>query len=1143
MINTAISSSIAYINNEAARASFRSDRSGSSRTRSRELQKVLNATSRDGRSNSSLEQMMALAMENSAALCEDADLEAEQAQAGLPDSSQERLRFEGATTLPSDEGQKQQSGHDDLARDDQVLLARKESTSSGLARRAKDGQRRSLVLDLVHVSSSPARKTCWDLLVELLFEDPQCPNQDLASQIEEEFDGLIVYKNRDLRARPLHFAIWIVSNHEKFGTREDAFEDYLEGHEMRLLLMKRADPMSTARYKRKDDLVELSAMHIAAGLGCVCAMELLLEYSPPNMEAELLNRYCLKGGKDYYAPLHDAAFCGQKAAAVWLLDKKALPTAKNDEGYTPLHWLACRGLDSAEDVEDIVKSLLKHKASVRAATADVNQSDHTNQIPLELAVKPGSLFPKHLLYLLAPSYEDLAEAPFKPDLSRNFQSNASFFEDLALMSSHSYRAAHDFAQKICAHGDIACNKAVSDAQRPNAVDCIASLFHMAPEAAACMLGILVETPLMESPGHHGLSSRAVLSGRQMRCDYQPDCKESSLGQHELHVEWPLWKYDSNTNVAPPWHSKLIEVPPEKQSRSLRVYDVETKALLLPNILDIDIFMAWSSARGVHRQIFQSLPIRGAIQCLWDSLVGQVFHLTLFFHVLDGFALLAWGLTPAGMPLFSRLSAVGSETTLPKSGRSEPALWNMVLASVIREGVNTAWWFAALCRKWQRHRKNSRSWNVADRDSQDKVLLSGLHTLWHPLKIIDFSHGTHLLDLSLCVVKVIFLSLLHTDSESDTDTMEDWQQAVLALCFFMQALLLVYSLRVSSYGGKKILVLLKTLSSGAVREVFMVALLILACFICTAMMLDRSGSVGWVFLSLFRGLLLGDGAGLDNLGFDIENGQDLNEAEANSMIHLLNTMSILGTIAFILILNMVIAIYSTEYSRLESQSASLFSLERARYSCSCLLGLMKLRRSRPTAVWAMRLLPVACLAGAFVIFWFAPMQQGPWAAVLLATAQVTLQALMMRSDWFSVREDGSEGPDRNHYLWICYKCDKEKEDDPFSLDSIKEKAGFAVEGELEVMLLSELKDKISALPSKSELINMVMMLNRKSPMASPKTPRSPTSQPSPQKRFAKSFSSDSAPAFHATARPAALIPSPSTLATQFHKLGDGDNISL
>ena len=27
------------------------------------------------------------------------------------------------------------------------------------------------------------------------------------------------------------------------------------------------------------------------------------------------------------------------------------------------------------------------------------------KIPLEMAVKPGSLFPKHLLYLLAPSYQ------------------------------------------------------------------------------------------------------------------------------------------------------------------------------------------------------------------------------------------------------------------------------------------------------------------------------------------------------------------------------------------------------------------------------------------------------------------------------------------------------------------------------------------------------------------------------------------------------------------------------------------------------------------------------------------------------------------------------------------------------------------
>eukprot|EP00930_Biecheleria_cincta_P082415 TRINITY_DN7214_c0_g1_i1.p1 TRINITY_DN7214_c0_g1~~TRINITY_DN7214_c0_g1_i1.p1 ORF type:complete len:1150 (+),score=203.33 TRINITY_DN7214_c0_g1_i1:212-3661(+) len=1016
-------------------------------------------------------------------------------QDDLPKDDQ-AARDAAPSSSSSEQNDGPNTGQDDLPKDDQGTLHREGSTLS--RKDKKDSTKKSLVLDLVHVKSTPARSTCWDLLLELLWEDPQNEvSPDLESRIEQDYEKLITYKNRDLLARPLHFAIWIVSNHEMFGSREDAFVGYPRGHEMSLLLSKKADPMSTAYYKRKDEKVELSAMHIAAGLGCICAMELLLESSPHN-EHEVLNRYCLKDGLPYYAPLHDAAFCGQKAAAVWLLDKKATPTAKNAEGWTPLHWLACRGLDSAvEDVEDIVKSLLKNKASVREGTADISDRDNANLIPLELAVKPGSLFPKHLLYLLAPSYEALEQGQLAPSMSRgNLMSNSSFFEDLALMSSHSYRAAHDFATKICAHGEFACSKAVADAQRPNSVDCIASLFHMAPEAAACMLGILVETPLMESPGHHGLSSRAVLSGRQMRCDYQPDSKEQNLGPHQLRVSWPLWKFNSDSHTAPPWHERLIRTPPEIQSRSLSVFDVETKALLLPNILDIDIFMAWSSARGVHRDIFKSLPIRGAIQCLWDSLVGPVFHLTLLFHLVDGIVLLAWGLTPAGMPLFSRLSAVDSGSTLPKSGCSEPVLWNLVLASVIREGVSTAWWFLSLCSKWRKHLKNSRSWNVQGH-GEDQVLLSGLHTLWHPLKIFDFSHGTQLLDICLCVFKALFLMLLHV--EPDMDFMTDWQQALLAVCFFMQALLFVYNLRVSSFGGKKILVLLKTLSSGAVGEVFMVALLILGCFISTAMMLDRSGSVGWVFLSLFRGLLLGDGAGLDNLGFDIESDQRI--TEDSMMVHLLNLMSILGTITFILILNMVIAIYSTEYSRLESQSDALFNLERARYSCNCLLGLMKLKQNRPFVLWAMRLLWVACLAGVVVILWFFHRQQGPL-AVLLAVAQVTLQALMMRSDWFTLGANGSEGPSEAHYLWICYKCDKSEEQDPFGLDSIREQAFRSqADGELE-LLLSDLKEKLLDMPSKTEMLEM---MSRRSPLLSPRKPidfrsQSSLGSPSPKRNF-------------------------------------------
>ena len=87
------------------------------------------------------------------------------------------------------------------------------------------------------------------------------------------------------------------------------------------------------------------------------------------------------------------------------------------------------------------------------------------------------------------------------------------------------------------------------------------------------------------------------------------------------MRWPEWKYDTSVGQAPAWHSSFLQVPKEHQARSSKVFDVETLVLLLPNILDIDIFMALASTRSVHRHIFNSLAIKAAVHCLWMELIS------------------------------------------------------------------------------------------------------------------------------------------------------------------------------------------------------------------------------------------------------------------------------------------------------------------------------------------------------------------------------------------------------------------------------------------------------------------------------------------------------------------------------------------
>ncbi|CAE8707538.1 unnamed protein product [Polarella glacialis] len=105
----------------------------------------------------------------------------------------------------------------------------------------------------------------------------------------------------------------------------------------------------------------------------------------------------------------------------------------------------------------------------------------------------------------------------------------------------------------------------------------------------------------------------------MRCSYQADAvKKGSL-------RCPEWRFDSTKGDDKhlkdqpelAWHLDLVKIPSETEERREYVDDVDTKAVLLPNILDIDIFMALSCTRQAHSRIFAKMAVQGIIYCLWD----------------------------------------------------------------------------------------------------------------------------------------------------------------------------------------------------------------------------------------------------------------------------------------------------------------------------------------------------------------------------------------------------------------------------------------------------------------------------------------------------------------------------------------------
>lgn len=911
------------------------------------------------------------------------------------------------------------------------------------------------------------------------FFQPHLPD-DLLHAIEREHEELIPYKGRYLKGRPLHFAIWVASLNSLSPLGMDGLED------VKILLWAKAEPNSSATYTRRKEVVELPALHIAAGLGCIAAMEMILDYV--DSPSDEINRFCFCGDREFYCALHDAVFNGKAKAAIWLLEQHADPSVKNMEGYTALHWLALRSMDEDSDVEEVVRSLIRSRASVE-------QSTEEGKIPLEMAVKPGSLFPKHLLYLLAPSYQALDGAQVRLH-------NCSFFEDLALMSSHSGKAAQDFADRIATLPvAVAKHKAIADAQHENAVDCMASLLQMAPEAAAVMLGLLLELearPIQENPGHHSLSSRAILWGRTLQCAYKPDQRMTRLGPRQNLVRWPEWKYDATLGHAPTWHGKLLQAPQEHQARSSKVFDVETLVLLLPNILDIDICMALASTRSVHRQIFNSLPVKAAVHCLWMELISTVFGLTLIFNFMDLLIFACWGLTPAGRPLLWRLTSSNNQDIGTNSSLQFPRFANFLLAGLLRDLVNISWWLYSLCWKWLRHKKNV---TIAGTLGRGHELRSGLHSLWHPAKMFDLSHNTNMPELILILLKAVFLLSVQCVQGCDR-AMSHWTQALLAVCFFMHSVKLIYMLRVSAFGGKKILVLLKTLVSGAMREMFLVAFLFFLAFVVTAVMLDRKGAISVVSWSLYRGLIFGDGAGLDNMGFAIEGswrGESGFIEDIDVLQWLLTIMAILGTVTFIVILNMIIAIYSNEYGRLETESDLLFQRERAKYCCNCLLGMQKLRSRSCCFRYLVAAAVIFCTVGSILLFILFPSNDPnvapppPLAAFLLAVSQVGMQALMMHSDWFAVGRSGEEGPRQEHFLWTVRRCEQR------DLQAEQKQRRMETEAEANAKLqelMSEIRDHLAAqaAPAPSKAVSSAYMSKRNTdecrPITTGGTPRAP-----------------------------------------------------
>ena len=100
-----------------------------------------------------------------------------------------------------------------------------------------------------------------------------------------------------------------------------------------------------------------------------------------------------------------------------------------------------------------------------------------------------------------------------------------------------------------------------------------------------------------------------------------DCQVGK--EPECGIRWPTWTFNRSESLlkrVPAWHGHFVPEPKEHQGRQDHIYEVDVKVLLLPNIMDMDIFMAIARIWPFHERMFKKMTMRAIVGCLWYDII-------------------------------------------------------------------------------------------------------------------------------------------------------------------------------------------------------------------------------------------------------------------------------------------------------------------------------------------------------------------------------------------------------------------------------------------------------------------------------------------------------------------------------------------
>jgi len=824
------------------------------------------------------------------------------------------------------------------------------------------------------------------------------------------FKKAMQYKRRATDGNLLHFAIWFVA---VFGVDVDVISNVLDSL---------ADPdevLLPASYAGGPKTIFVTALHIAAGLGQLEVLKILANFvssattnangietrelyvsqwakitGPLTKDGTSHTKESKVGdvtstgirltGADYLEPnmdeqftpffqaIHESTYGGHGDVTMYLLKCKAECT-QNMQKITPLHFIALMGIQGCleqnlgDNLRTIINAFTQSGRKVEHVTATADMSNFhlgTSLTPLEVAVCDASRFPQDFLGLLAPC---LAEG-----------SNLTYFDDIKRIADITPDGALNLVRTIANKGkkhQHVLRRFRVNAQEPGMSDMLASIFYTAPLAASEMLDLLEADPDVEDSAHHSIPARTqmwgLLKSVPMRCTYQNEY----IKRDNLVMPFWAWKTKNKKREALTWHDDFVPRP-VSGPRTSDTKNVKVVTCLLPNILDIDIFMAFSHCQKEFLDIMNKKTVQGTIFCLWTNLVEFTWVVDVFYRFIDVFAYVALGIY------------------IPAPEGHKSLAWTLVAGGALYQLLMMGSALQTICSKWSK--------------SDDATQA----TMWSPYGYWSLGYIVPVGAQALVALAFAVDLSFHGDGERSR-----FDDRLLAVCLMLSCLRCIWTWRLSVVGST-IYTISTTFVAGAVSQMLFILCMLLVSSMLSLMVLSRLHTVG-LAVSAYRGFLFGDDHGFTDLGMDVGHSKAFAGGDG-----VLLFSSLFGAFFFnVIVLNIVIAIYGHEYEKNQYHTPAQFMLGRADYCVKSVISCYCVQWKGANFNKALKLsatLLIACGIGLGA--WKAKSDFGHmWiSAFLYGIGAFLLRVSLIQCEWFSPEGEDSENQQR--FLWICHSRD-------------------------------------------------------------------------------------------------------------------------